>query len=295
MLRSFMPAIAGAALLAFATTASAQINKPAPSPSAKLSQDVGLTKVHIEYSRPGVKGRKIFGGLEKYDAVWRTGANACTKITFENNAMMAGQEVPKGTYSLFTIPKEGKTWTFILNKDTTLWGAGGYDPAKDLFRVEVAVETLPMLVETMTIDLANFHTNGADLQISWEKSRVSVPIVVDSDTLVFAEIDAKVLNAEGEISARTYYDAAMFYVEKNKDLPLAAKWLDKAVEMSPDAFWQVYQQGELALKLGDPVKARGCMEATMRIAKESPRGDFGYIAKAKEFLEKMEAKSQSKQ
>lgn len=289
MFRSILPALAGGALLALSAPASAQINKPAPSPAASLTQAVGLTTVHVKYSRPGVKGRKIFGGLEKWGQVWRTGANACTTIQFESNAMMAGQEVPKGTYSVFTIPNENGKWTFILNKNIELWGAGGYDPAQDLFRTEVEVQKLPMLVETMTIDFEKFHSNGADLIIAWENSKVSIPIVVDSDSLVFAEIDQKIFKAEGEITGRTYFDAAMFYIEKNKDLPQAAKWLDKSIEMAPHAFWQVYQAGELAYKMGDSDKAKRCMEATMRIAKDSPQGDYGYIAKAKEFLEKMES------
>lgn len=279
----------GAALLAFAGTAQAQINKPAASPRAQLTQQVGLTTVNVDYSRPGVKGRKIFGELEAYGAVWRTGANACTTIEFANNAMVAGQEVPAGKYSMFTIPEKDK-WTFILNKNVTLWGAAGYDPKEDLMRVEVPVQVQSKLRETLTIDFENFHTNGADLTVAWENVAIAVPIVVESDALVFAEIDAKVIQAKGPISARTYFDAAMFYYEKGKDLPKAAEWLDKAVEMTPEAFWQVYYQAELALALGNKDKAKSCVEASMKLAKESPTGDFGYVAKGAALLEKIQAK-----
>ncbi|MFT4647604.1 MAG: hypothetical protein ACI9X4_000817 [Glaciecola sp.] len=276
-------------MVALHTTAQAQINKAAPSPHATTVQQVGLSKVTLDYSRPGVKGRKIFGELEAYGAVWRAGANACTTIEFDANAMVAGSEVPAGKYSVFTIPQKDK-WTFILNKDTGLWGAGGYDPAKDIMRVELPIIALKDVHETLTIEFAGFHSNGANLCISWANTKISVPVVIDSDAMVFAEIDEKIINAKGEISGRTYFDAAMFYFEKKKDLPLAATWMDKAVELNPEAFWQIYAQAEMALHMGDSAKAITCVEASIKMAKKSPQGDYGYVAKGKKLLEKINAK-----
>ncbi|MEZ6020217.1 MAG: DUF2911 domain-containing protein [Planctomycetota bacterium] len=276
----------GVAMFAAATAAQAQINKPAPSPHATLTQAVGLTQVTLDYSRPGVKGRAIFGELVPYGEVWRTGANGCTTIEFANNAMVAGNEVPAGKYSLFTIPNKGN-WTFILNKDTSLWGAGGYDPAKDLMRADVPVTRLGNLQETMTIDFEGFHNNGANLTVAWENHKISVPIVVESDSLVFADIEAKVVNATAPISPRTYFDAAMFYYEKGKDLETAAKWLDKAVEMTPDAFWQQYYQAELAFKMGNKDKARRCCESAMKAAAASKTGDYGYGEKCKDLMKQI--------
>ena len=238
-----------------------------------------------------MKGRKVFGEMLPFGEVWRTGANASTKIVFENNAKVAGQEVPAGTYALYTIPNE-KTFTVIIHKNLERWGAGGYDPAEDLFRVEIPVKVLANPVETFTIDFENFRSDGADLTITWENTKLTVPIFADSDKMVFADIDKKILNAEdkSKITGRTYFDAATFYMEKNKDLKLASEWMDKAVAMNPTAFWQIYAQGELALQLGDVAKAKSCAEASMKIAKANKDGDYGYVAKCASFLKKLASK-----
>ncbi len=276
-------------LLALGGTAQAQINKAPASPLAKLTQVVGMSQVNLEYSRPGVKGRKIFGGLETFGNVWRTGANASTKITFDRNVVVEGNEVPKGTYAIYTIP-EKENWTFILSKQTELWGASGYDPAKDLMRVQIPVYPQEHLTETFTIDFSKFHSNGADLTLTWEHTQVKVGIFIDSDAMVFEEITEKVKNAKGEISARTYFDAATFYIEKGRDLPQAEKWIDKAVEMSPEAFWMMYAQASLAHDMGNTEKATKCAQKALKTATESKRGDFGYISKCNTLLGKIAGK-----
>jgi len=164
------PALLSLSLVALAGTASAQINKAPASPRGKLTQQVGLTQVTVDYGRPGVKGRTIFGELEPFGQVWRTGANGCTTITFDSNVQVGGQDVPKGTYSLYTIPGK-ESWTFILNKNTTLWGASGYDPAEDQMRFETKVQPLSDLRETLTIDFAGFHSNGADWSLHGRRPR----------------------------------------------------------------------------------------------------------------------------
>lgn len=277
-----------AALAALTATADAQITKPPMSPRAVLEQEVGLGKITIDYGRPSLRGREMIGVVEKYGVVWRTGANACTKITLTDDAEVGGEALKAGTYGLYTIPGE-ETWTVIFSNQANLWGAGGYDPAQDAARVDVKATRLASPHETLTIDLQGFHANGADLVIAWENVSISVPVKVDTDTRVMQEIDEKVRNAKGEVSARTYFDAAMYLYEKKENLADAEAWMDKAVEMQPQAWWQAYYQAELAFHLGKHAKAKAAAEKALAGAEASERGDFGYGARTKALLEKIHA------
>jgi hypothetical protein len=152
-------------------------SKPAPSPACSLKQRVGTTDIEIVYSRPGVKGRTIFGGLVPYDKVWRTGANEATRITFSAPVKVNGADVAAGTYGLFTIPGE-KEWTIILNKTAQQWGAFKYDEKADLVRVKAAPVKLAEPVETFTIDINDIRDDSATLNLIWEKTRVPVNLAV---------------------------------------------------------------------------------------------------------------------
>jgi hypothetical protein len=150
---------------------------PAPSPLCTLKQRVGTTDIEIEYSRPGVKNRKIFGELVPYGEVWRTGANASTKISFNNPIKFDGTEIPAGKYALYTIPGE-KEWTLIIHKDTSLRGTEGYQEANDLARLKVAAVKLTEPVETFTIDVNDIRDDSATLNFIWDKTRVPVKLSV---------------------------------------------------------------------------------------------------------------------
>ena len=150
---------------------------PAPSPACTLKQHVGNTDIEIVYSRPGVKGRTIFGDLVKYNEVWRTGANASTKITFSNPVKFQGKDVPAGTYALYTIPGENE-WTVILYKDTSLWGSFNYKEADDVLRVKVNPIKLAEKVETFTIDINNIRDDSATLDLLWDQILVPVKLNV---------------------------------------------------------------------------------------------------------------------
>ncbi len=282
------PLLLAAAVAAFSVAASAQINLPPASPGAKLTQQVGLAEVTVEYSRPGVKGRPIFGGLVRHGQVWRTGANASTKIAFDRDVRFGGEDVPAGTYALYTIPDQ-RSWTVILSTNTGLWGAGGYDEADDLLRVRAPITRLAPHVESFTIDFQGFHTNGADLVLQWADTQVSVPIVVEADEVIFAQIKANVLEATGSVSAQDYFTAARFYHEQKHDLPQAAKWMDAALSENADAFWMVLARAQLALDMGDREAAKAGALRARELAGQSTQGDFGYIAKSNLLLEKIEA------
>ncbi len=275
-------------ILATASIGNAQITKPSLSPKIVTQQQVGLANFTLEYGQPNKQGRTIFGGLIPYNKLWRTGANSSTKITIDTDVTFAGNPIPAGTYGLYSIPSE-KEWTIILSKNSKRWGAGGYDPSEDLVRFKVPSIQLEDTLETFSIHFENFNTNGGDLIIAWENTKVKIPVFIDSDKAIFEEIEAKITNATGEITAATYFDAAQFYYLKNVQLDKAVAWFDKAIELRPNAFWYVYYRGELALQLNDTKTAKIYAARCLEAAKKSTSSDYGYIAKATLLLEKIEA------
>lgn len=261
-----------------ALTVTAQINKPALSPGITLAQSVGLANVDLVYGQPSALGRKIFGELIPFEKVWRTGANSSTKITFDRDVKLAGNKVAAGKYGLYTIPDKDK-WTIILSTNSGRWGSAGYDLAEDHVRFDVPVTNLSDYVESLNIHFAGFNYDGGNLLIEWENTRIVIPVFVDSKSILYAEIDQKITNAKGDISAQTYFDAAQYYYHTDKDLPTAAKWFDKAIELKPAAFWFVYYRAELANYTGDLKTANKLVNQSLQAATESPSGDYGYIAK----------------
>ena len=266
-------------------TLSAQLETPQPSPVATLTQKVGLTDVTVTYSRPGMKARTVFGGLVPFNEMWRTGANASTKVKFSDNVTVGGQEVPAGEYALYTIP--GATeWTIILNTDLTLWGVDGYDMKKDQCRFQAKV-IKGGSVETLTIDMGNFSTSGADMSLSWSDVTVKFPIVTKAAEKVEAQI--KELLIDGP-SAGTYYNAARFYLDQNKDLEQALAWINVACEKRPEAFWYTHQKAQILGKLGRTKEAIATAEASMAAAKASKDGDYGYVVNNENLIKELKAK-----
>lgn len=249
----------------------AQINAPQPSPNAEFTQVVGLTKVSIEYSRPGVKGRSVFGGLVPYGDLWRTGANASTKITFSDDVTIEGNNVPKGTYALYTIPGK-ESWEVIIHKNTSHWGTGGknYTKDEDLCRFKVTPRNTTPKVETFTINVANLTNTGADIQLMWENTLVSFNIVVDTDSKVMADIERKLAGP----NANTYYQAARYYFEAEKDMEQAHKWVKKAIDLDGDKFWVVRLKALIEAEMGDYKAARKSAQQSLELAKEAGNMDY---------------------
>lgn len=266
-----------------------QIKKPSLSPRVIANYKVGLAKMELDYGQPSANGRSIFGALIPYDRLWRTGANSSTKITFDQAVQLAGNTIPKGTYGLYTIPHKTE-WTIIIHKNATLWGAGNYKQEEDLIRFNIPVTPLKDKVETLNIYAEAFNANGGNLVITWENTKVVIPIFIDSDARIFQEIEEKIFNAKEDINAQTYFDAAQFYYHKKKDLPQAVQWFDKAIAMRPNAFWYVYYRAELAYTLGDFKTAKSYTENCLKQAKASTASDFGYISKCTLLLEQISAK-----
>ena len=178
---------AAIAVAALAHSASAQqLELPRPSPNAKVSQVIGVTEVSVDYSSPGVKGRKIWGGVVPYNKVWRAGANSATKITFAKDVTIEGKPVAAGSYAFFVLPTPTR-WTLILNKDPKQAGIFGYKKEDDVLRVEVKPQPAPMR-ERLAYSFSNFNDAGGALDLEWEKVRVSLPIKVETDAQVAASI-----------------------------------------------------------------------------------------------------------
>lgn len=268
----------------------AQINKPSLSPRVKTEQNVGMVHVSLDYGQPNKQNRKIFGGLIPYEKLWRTGANASTKISFDKDVKLGGANVPAGLYSIYSIPGE-EEWTVILHKNTELWGSAGYDQKNDLVRLKVPVTKLNDELETFTIHFENFNTNGGDLIIAWENAKISIPLFVDSDAIILQEIESKINVENGDVKAQTYFEAAQFYHLKGIDLETAMKWYGKAIELRPNAFWYIYYKAELAFLLEDYGVAREYAEKCLEAAKQSSSTDYGYIAKCALLLEQISSQT----
>lgn len=239
-----------AAVVAFtAVPASAQLELPALSPAASVSQRVGLTDIEVEYSSPGVKGRKIWGGLVPFDQPWRTGANAATRITFSRDVVFGGKPVPAGTYAIVTVPTE-KKWTVVLSKELGLWvGGKRYDPKDDVVRVQVQPEKAPHR-ERMTFLFSNTTDDGTSLDLEWEKLRVSVPIEVHTAKQVQANIESTLSNAW-----RPHAYAARYTADTLKDYDTALKYVDASLAIRSHWF-NNWIKADILAKKGRIAEAR---------------------------------------
>lgn len=264
----------------------AAIESPQPSPLATVKQRIGVTDVEVVYSRPSVKDREIFGKLVPFDEIWRTGANAPTKITFGDPVVFGGQPVPAGQYALYTIPGTS-TWTVIVYGDTSGWGSAGYSAEKDVARVIVKPTKLAQAVETFTIGFDYLRDDSANLHLDWEHTRVSVPVLVPTRNKTMAAID-EAMKDPASLKPGDYANAAVFYLEHDGDPNLAATWMAKALASRPDAFWLVHQHARILAKQGKKAEAVAEAKRSIELAKANKDGDFGYIARNEELLQSLQ-------
>jgi hypothetical protein len=251
-------------------TLTGQITTPAPSPAATVNQQVGLTDVSLEYSRPAMRGRTIFGDLVPYDALWRTGANKNSIITFSDDVTIGGKEVVAGSYAIFTKPG-ASSWEVYFYSDTNNWGTPKeWDEAKIAAKVTAEVKTMPMSVDTFTMSLYDLHNNGATLGIMWDKTYVEVPFMVPTKKKALESIETVM----GGPSANDYYAAASYYFEEGEDLEKAKEWIDMAVAKNGQAYWVVRRQSLIYAKLGDKKGAIEAAKKSMALAKEANNPDY---------------------
>jgi tetratricopeptide (TPR) repeat protein len=245
---------------------------PDASQHATIKQRVGLTDVEIEYSRPNVRGREIFGGLVPYGKVWRTGANASTKIKFSEAVKIGGKEVPAGEYAFYTLPTENE-WTIILSKDTKGWGAYDYKADTDALRVTVKPTALANPIESLTIRFDDLKDDGATIALEWDRTRVPVELTTNTVEKVNQEI-ATALKDPKTIEPIFYYQAASFYYDHGKDLAQAAKWVDQAIEkQQPARYFLYYKKAQIEAKLGHKPEAKAAAEKSIELLKAGKNPD----------------------
>ncbi len=271
--------------LVLSASINAQIATPAQSPFQKIEQKVGLTDVTLEYSRPSMKGRTVMGDLVPYGKVWRTGANANTKITFSDDVMIGNSTLKAGSYSIFTKPA-AQEWEVMFYKDASNWGTPEkwYDNMVAA-TVKVPVYPMPMAIETFTMSFDDLKNDSANLGILWDRAYVAVPIKVMTDKTVSASID-RAMNGP---TAQDYYSSAVYYLESGKDINQAKTWMDKAISMSKEpAFWQLRQQSLIYAKAGDKKGAIEVAKKSMELAKKA--GNDDYVALNEKSLKEWGAK-----
>lgn len=258
----------------------AQIEAPQPSPAQKIEQKVGLTDVTLEYSRPSMRGREVFGNLVPYGKLWRTGANKNTVITFSTDVTIGEATVKAGSYSIFTTPNK-ENWEVVFYTDTENWGTpGNWDDAKVAVKLTVKATTIPMDVETFTFTFDNLTNDSAVLSMLWENTMVDIAFGVPTDKTVTASI-AKTMNGP---SADDYYASARYYLEAGKDINQAVTWMNKAMEMTKESpkFWWLRQQSLINAKAGDKKGAIKAAKASLELAEKA--GNSDYVKMNKESL-----------
>jgi hypothetical protein len=242
---------------------------PQPSSAQTIQQGFGLGKITLTYSRPNVKGRKIFGGLEPYGAVWRTGANSATVIKFSDDVTLEGNKVPAGEYGLFSIPGENE-WTIILSKQPDQWGAYAYKQADDFIRFKVKADHLSALTETMTLAFVNVLPTTADLKMMWERSGFTIHMATDIDAKVMARIDSAMATDK-----KPYYEAEIYYYNNNKDLTKALAWateLEKDKDFPP--FVPKLWKARILLKKGDKAAAIATAQEGLKLATDGKSDEY---------------------
>jgi hypothetical protein len=257
----------------------AQVTTPQPSPSSKLEQKVGLTDVTIEYSRPSMRGRAIFGDLLPYGKLWRTGANKNTIITFSDEVVIDGHTLKAGSYAIFTIPNID-SWEVVFYTDIENWGTPQkWDDTKVVVKTTVKTNALPFDVETLTFDINNLTNNSATIDLIWEKTYIAVPFEVPTDALVSKSIEKAM---SGPLT-NDYYAAAVYYLQEGKDIAKAQEWMDKAMSMVKEPqFWQLRQQSLIYAKAGNTKAA--IETAKKSLAASEKAGNPDYIKMNKDSL-----------
>lgn len=251
-------------------TADAQsIKTPQPSTAQTIKQDFGLGTIELSYSRPNMKGRKIYGDLVPFGNVWRTGANNATTLTFSDEVMIGGTKVPAGKYGLLTIPDKDN-WTVIVSKQTDVSSPADYKQESDVVRIPLKTTQINSdPFETFTMQFTNVKASSIQLAITWDKTRVILPITTDVETKVMAQIN-NAMNKDN----KPYFASAMYYMDNGKDMNQALSWLDKALEQNPKAFWVHHQRANALAKLGKKDDAKMAANKSIELAKEAKNDDY---------------------
>ena len=256
------------ALAGFALLSAAQVRMPAPSPTQTVKQDFGIGTVELTYSRPSAKGRKIYGDLVPYNKIWRTGANAATKIVFSEPVEIDGKKIDTGTYVLYTIPNVD-SWEVILNKGLSNWGSDGYKESEDVMRFKAVPMKMKNKMETFTMNFSNVKPESCSLDILWENTIVSIPVVTNFKDKVRAQIEAGM-----KTDKKPYWQAAQFYNEYDNNLSKALENVSKAIEENDKAFWIWIYKAKIQKAIGDNEGALASSKKSQELAAEAKNDDY---------------------
>lgn len=276
MMKTFKPILA-LFLGVLATTAMGQITTPAPSSAGSVSSTVGLTEITIDYSRPKLKGREIFGEgsdyLQPYGQLWRSGANSGSKLTLSTDANIGGTDVKAGEYLIFSTPGKD-SWSFMLYSDVSLGGnVGGYDKANEVVMTSVKPTTLNSNVETLTFNITDISEDNtsANIELTWANVSIKVPVKVDYDAAVMKDIAAKT-----QVRPGNYAAAANYYFTNGKDLDQALEWMNTYLAIGENAnqFWNMHTKAKILAALGNKKEAVAAAENSLGKATEGKNAAY---------------------
>lgn len=249
-----------------------QLDHPKASPAATVTQKIGFITITVEYSRPAVRGRKIFGDLVPYGRIWRVGANESTKITFDSDVKIMGDTLSRGTYALYAFPEKGE-WQIVFHKNISHWGDGRkkYNPDEDALRIRIKPQKTESFQENLLIAFDSISHENATLILHWASTEVRTHISVDTHEIMEQQIEER-LSHQGE--PQTYYEAARYYVEQNMKYDLALSYLNKAIELGGDTYYYHRVKSLAEAQLGDYKAAIKSAKKSLELAQEQDKDEF---------------------
>jgi hypothetical protein len=258
-----------------------QARFPQPSPSAKITQTVGITDISISFSRPGVRGREIWGKLVPYDQLWRTGANMATVFEISDDVKIEGQKLAAGKYALFSIP--GKTeWTIIFNKNWNQAGTAAYKQEEDVLRIKVKPAEAPEMHEWLDFHIDNLTDNSAVIALCWEKLRVPFKVEIDTKELTLSK-------ARAAVSWLPPMQFANYCLQNNTNLDEALKMIDISIAIQ-ETYRNHVVKGRLLEKMGKKADATKVLEKAVAMGKAQKEPPFDLAEVEKQLAELMPKK-----
>jgi hypothetical protein len=257
-----------AMLLAVALCNMAQVKLPQPSSTQTIKQEFGMGTIELTYSRPVTKGRKIYGDLVPYNKLWRTGANAATKIIFTDAVELGGKKLDSGTYVLYSIPGMD-SWEIILNKGVTNWGIDGYKETEDVIRFRVEPTKMKNSVEVLTMQFVNIKPESCELHIMWAKTAISIPVTTNIKDRLRTQIEKGL-----QSNNKPHWQAAQFYNEYDNNQTKALDNCNKAIEANSKAYWIYLYKAKIQKEMGDKAGAKLTAQKSLELAKEAKNEDY---------------------
>jgi len=259
------------ASLMFCVGTNAQVKMPAPSPTQTIIQDFGLGQIELTYSRPGIKGRQVFGDnseLVPLGKPWRTGANAATKIHFSDKVTIGNATLDSGSYVIYTVPNKTQ-WDVVFSKGTAYPGSEGFKESDDVLHYKATVNQIKEKIETFTMQFANLKNESCELHLRWANTDVAVTIKTDIKERIRQQLETAL-----QSDKKPYYQAANFYFDYDKDYAKALEYINKATDENPKAYFMFLQKAKIQKAMGDKAGAKASALQTIELAKEAKNADY---------------------